>query len=259
MGLNWNSLKWVQGEMRKQSLRGHHCCSSMVLVMAHGALRYVTCLATVYLYVPSLQACMFSLNKSKHYRVCMCAYEVKASFCIPACILCMQGSIGHLPFGPSSPTLYLSCATFYFYANYCFHAKLAACKHKFHTAVLQCRRTFCHGLPNMVIIALLSASEATAPAATSLLVLTPMLNPMMTWRMSLPLCLGPLCSLHTPWAASSGKGGLLYMHSIHTDQSWLAAHTHYSHRSKVGCCTCKYFIQIKACLLLRSQISTIQT
>ncbi len=134
MGLNWNSLKWVQGEMRKQSLRGHHCCSSMVLVMAHGALRYVTCLATVYLYVPSLQACMFSLNKSKHYRVCMCAYEVKASFCIPACILCMQGSIGHLPFGPSSPTLYLSCATFYFYANYCFHAKL----HVSTNFILQC-------------------------------------------------------------------------------------------------------------------------
>ena len=90
--------------MRKQSLRSHHCCSSMVLVMAHGALRYVTCLATVFLYVPSLQACLFSLIKSKHYRVCMCAYEVKASFCIPACILCMQGSIGHFPFEPSSPT-----------------------------------------------------------------------------------------------------------------------------------------------------------
>ena len=171
-------------------------------------------LQTLMLYVPSSQACL-SLSYTNPLTT-MSAYKLvrrRHIFAfLPAHFARKVQSVIFL-LHHHLQMLCLRCVTF------CSHAKLAACKRNFHTAVLQRRRTFCHGLPHVVIIALLSASEATAPAATSLLVPTPMPNPMMTWRMSLPLCLTPLCSLHTPWAASSGKGGSLYMHVINTDQS----------------------------------------
>ena len=216
MGLNWNLLKWVQGEMRNQSLHGHHCCSFMVPVMAHGALRYVTCLAqfdAVRTIITSLPVLPLSYtNPNTTMSACKLVRPRHIFAFLPAHFARKVQSVMFL-LHHHLQVLCLRCATF------CSHAKLAACMRNFHTAVLQCRRTFCHGLPHVVIIALLSASEATAPAATSLLAPTPMPNPMMTWRMSLPLCLIPPCSLHTPWAASLGKGGLLYTHVIDTDQS----------------------------------------
>ena len=209
MGLNWNSLKWVQGEMRKQSLRSHHCCLFMVPVMAHGALRYVTCLADsdpVRTIITSLPVLSLSYTNSNiTMSACVLVRRRHPFAFLPAYFARKVQSVMFL-LHHQVQLLCLSCATFRF------HAKLGACKRNLHTAVLQCRSTFCHGLPHMVIIALLSASEATAPAATSLLVLTLTLNPMMTWRMSLPLCLSPLCSLHTPWVASLVKGALLYTH-----------------------------------------------
>lgn len=158
----------------------------------------------------------FLLQSLKYYSVCMCAYEVKVlHFYLHT--LHARFNWSH-SFAPSSPIAVPELRHLSFSCQLLFSCQFG-CMCNFHIAVLQCRRTFCRGLPNVAIIALLLASEGMAPAATSLLVPTPMLNPVMTWRMSLLLCLSSLCSLHTPWAASLGKGGLLCTHINHTDQS----------------------------------------